>query len=106
MKKWLGVITLMSVCCWVAADSQYPVLGQLKTRDHQILMMMGPDEPLFTISNKAGEVLVNQHTRLEIETENVELFNLVEELLANQQGKGASFLDTEAQKAGTPDISN
>lgn len=101
MKKWLGLITLMSFTCCVGADSQYQLLGQLKTRDHLILMMMGPDEPLYTISDKEGRVLVNQLTSMEIKTENLQLFRLVQELIANQHGRGASFIDTQAEAVAT-----
>jgi len=103
MKASLGLIVLLSLSCWVQADPQNQVLGQLMTREHKILMIMGPDEPLFTISNLKGEVLVNQRSRMEIKAENVELFPLVEELIANQQGRGASFIDPEAQKSEVPD---
>jgi len=100
MKMWLGLIVLMSLSSWVDADPQYQVLGQLKTRDHQIVMMMGSDAMLFTITDKTGRVLVNQRTEMEIESESVELLKLVKELIANQQGRGASFIDTKAEVAG------
>jgi|TARA_Y100000310_G_scaffold208693_1_gene209304 hypothetical protein len=106
MKKWIGLIALMSLSCSVCADSEYPLLGQLKTRDHLILMVMGPEEPLYTISNNEGEVLVSQRTGAEIKAENMELFALVQELIANQHGKGASFIDVQAEVAEPANADN
>ena len=103
MKKWLGLILLLSLPYRVDADPPNEVMGQLLTREHKILMIMGADEPLFTIFDMKGEVLVSQRTSNEIESENVDLFHLVEELIANQQGRGASFLNLQAKESEMPD---
>ncbi|HJN50578.1 MAG: hypothetical protein QGI68_02650 [Pseudomonadales bacterium] len=101
MKKWLWLIALMSLSSWADEDSQNQPMGQLETRDHLIVMVMGPDEPLYTISNKEGEVLVSQRTGTQIQTENVDLYRLVQELLANQHGRGASYIDAGSEPAAS-----
>ena len=41
----------------VAASSEYPVIGTVKTRDRTIVIVSGPDGPLYSVRDKNGTVV-------------------------------------------------
>ena len=99
---------LLLCCCLmliqaVAADQQssgaaMKPLGQLETRELRIALFLGPEEPLYTIARVEGEVLVELATANEIAELDLDLYRLVESLVANLHGRGASFVDGQSAK--------
>ncbi len=89
------IVFLMALCVTIPAiaDQQATVIGQLQTRDKLIIMMLGADELLYTIKDKSGNVIVSLLTEDQIREKHQDLHILVNELIASQHGKGASFVD-------------
>lgn len=89
------IVFLMALCAAIPAiaDQQATVIGQLQTRDKLIVMMLGADELLYTIKDNSGKVIVSQLTEDQIREKHLDLHVLVNELIASQHGKGASFVE-------------
>ena len=77
-----------------------PVIGQLKTRDHLIVIHTTPEGSLYTIKTHDGEVLVKERPLSWIALEMPELHRVLSRGVAIPDGDSASG----QEKAETPPL--
>lgn len=103
MRPLIAMLMALCVAIPAIADKQTTVIGQLQTRDKVIIMMLGADDLLFTIKDDRGKVIVSELTEDQIREKHQDLHMLVNELIASQHGKGASFVDPVPTKGSNLD---
>lgn len=83
MQLLIAILMTFCVAMPAIADQQATVIGQLKTRDKLVIMMLGEDAPLFTIKDQNGKVIVSELTEDQIREEHEDLHKIIKELIAS-----------------------
>lgn len=88
--RFLAVFFMCAISSQLLNAAELKLVGVLETRDHQIQMLTGGAEPVFTISTRGGDLLVDQQPQSAIEADHAALMQLIEAVVAEQQGHGSS----------------
>lgn len=82
MQLLIAILMTFCVAMPAIADNQATVIGQLKTRDKLVIMMLGEDVLLFTIKDQNGRVIVSELTEDQIRKQHQDLHKIIKELIA------------------------
>ena len=84
-----------------------PVIGQLRSRKHSILIHVGSDGPRFTVSTLDGRVIATALSIDEMQAQHPEIYKLYKDTFAKYDGylDASSSLDASALPSGGPPAS-
>lgn len=75
------------------AAAPLAVIGRLEMRDKHITIKAGPHGPVYHVTTKDGQVLVNDLTLEQLQTQAPDLHEFLKSSLAGGGGQAGSFLD-------------
>jgi hypothetical protein len=81
-----------------------PIIGQLKSRHHTILIHVGSDGPRFTVSTLDGKVVAAALTMDEMHAQHPEIYKLYKDTFAKEVGSldASNYLDARSPAMHAP----
>ena len=65
-------------------SSEYPVIGSLETRKGRIVIMSGPDGPLYSVVSKSGSVVSRELSEKELQAQHPEIYSHIKGAIAGR----------------------